>query len=162
MEANVLSKSNKVVVFLAGNEEYALPIETVLSIEKPDDVTVIPHFPEFVCGMAKIRSELMPLIEMNKVLYPEKKFLELPEQRWISIKTKVMTIGLVVQAAREILDLTDVPIKQIGLLGYEKTEYMQGVANIGNRLITIIDSQKFVSSLEGIRVTGIYVQSSIK
>ena len=101
----------------------------------------------------------MPLIEMNKVLYPEKKFLEMPEQRWISIKTKVMTIGLVVQAAREILDLTDVPIKQIGLLGYEKTEYMQGVANIGNRLITIIDPQKFVSSLEGIKELQEYMYS---
>lgn len=156
---SVLSKSNKVVIFLAGNEEYALPIESVLSIEKPVTVTVIPHFPDFVGGMAKIRNELLPLIDLNKVLYPGKIISELTEQRWISIKTDVLTVGLVVQAAREILDLTDVPIKQIGLVGYQKTEYMQGVASIGNRLITIIDPQKFVSSLEGIKELQEYMYS---
>ncbi|MDP1419283.1 hypothetical protein Q8G35_12795 [Peribacillus simplex] len=36
MEESFLIKSRKVVVFLAEDEEYALPIESVLSIEKPD------------------------------------------------------------------------------------------------------------------------------
>ncbi|MFD6440761.1 chemotaxis protein CheW [Peribacillus sp. NPDC060186] len=53
-------------------------------------------------------------------------------------RTDDLSIGLVVQAAREILDLKDVSIEQIGLLGNQKIGYMQGVARLGNRLITIL------------------------
>ncbi|MCO0596469.1 hypothetical protein ACFY5J_03485 [Peribacillus butanolivorans] len=51
------------------------------------------------------------------------------------------------------------PNEQIGLLGNQKTGYMQGVASIGNLLVTIIDSQIFVSSLEGVQVLQEYIYS---
>ena len=155
-----MSASNKYVVFLAGEEEYAIPIEAVLSIEKPAAVTSVPHHPVYVEGMAKVRNELMPLINVNKVLFPRKHLSgHVHEQRWIALRAKSMHLGLVVQAVREILDFTNVDIKQIGLSGVRKTEYIQGVACIGSRLITLVDPQKFISSLDALKELQDYIYS---
>ena len=155
-----MSASNKYVVFLAGEEEFAVPIEAVLSIEKPAAVTSVPHHPEYVEGMAKVRNELLPLINVNKVLFPRKRLLvPIHEQRWIALRTESMHLGLVVQAVREILDFTNVDIKQIGLSGIRKTDYIQGVACLGSRLITLVDPQKFISSLDTLEELQEYIYS---
>ncbi|MFK4997707.1 chemotaxis protein CheW [Bacillus sp. N9] len=47
--------TEKVVVFHAGKEEYAIPIPYVISIEKIEAMNPIPHLPAYVVGMTKAR-----------------------------------------------------------------------------------------------------------
>ena len=59
----------KAVVFLCGTEEYAVPVEQVVSIEKLERVTPIPHLPNYLLGFTRIRGELTPVIDFGQVLY---------------------------------------------------------------------------------------------
>ncbi|WP_374054250.1 chemotaxis protein CheW [Rossellomorea sp. FM04394] len=59
----------KVVVVHAGKEEYALPIENVVSIERVEEVRPIPHLPSFVLGLVKVRGELIPVLDLANILY---------------------------------------------------------------------------------------------
>lgn len=141
---------NKVVVFQVGNEEYAISIDSVISIEKIEGITPIPHLPNYVKGIMKVRNELIPVIDFENILYH--RFSNVNETaRMIVIQTDELSFGAIVGEAREIIDISPDCIKQVGLVAYQKTNYFSGVANLSSRLITLIDPFVLVQSLEGIK-----------
>lgn len=149
---------NKVVVFRVGEEEYAIPISFVISIEKMDGLTPIPHLPGYVKGIAKVREELIPVVDFERILY-SRTLQEDEAARIIVLQSEELSIAVLVNEAKEILDIPADNLKQLGLIAYEKTTYFTGVANMESRLITLIDPSKLVESLEGIREIKDYLKA---
>ena len=54
------------VIIQTGSEEYALPVESVISIEKLGFVTPIPHLPDYMLGLMKSRGELVPILDFSQ------------------------------------------------------------------------------------------------
>ena len=132
----------KAVVFLCGNEEYAVPVNQVVSIEKLERVTPIPHLPNYLLGFTRIRGELTPVIDFGRILY----------NRPTSADTsKIIVLSTDVRDAKEIIDFEEGVLKQLGLVNYEKTKYFTAVANLEDRMISCVDPNILVNSLEGIR-----------
>lgn len=147
----------KAVITEVGVEEYGLPISNVISIEKVEGITPIPHLPSFVLGIAKVRNELIPVIDLNTILYQKKS--ELTEHvRLIVLQTETLNIGVVVQDAKEILDIPENAFNEVGLLAFTKTKYFSGVVNLEDRLITMIEPNVLVDSLEGIKEIKEYMK----
>lgn len=140
---------NKAVIFESGNEEYAVPIQAVISIEKVNFINPIPHLPLYLKGVTKIREELLPVIDFEYVLY-KRMLPSLEEARLLIVQTNSLPVGLLVKEAKEIIELPEDSVRQVNLISYESTRFFSGVATIGDRLITIIDVDVLVSSLEGI------------
>lgn len=141
--------SVKAVVFNCGTEEYAVPVDQVVSIEKLEKVTPIPHLPNYLMGFSRIRGQLVPILDFQRILYERSSVGE--QVRIIVLNTDVVNYGLVVTEAKEILDLDESILKQMGLVNYAKTKYFTAVANLENRMITYVDPKILVNSLEGIR-----------
>ena len=59
----------KAVVVQCGNEEYAIPVESVVSIERLEQVNPIPHLPDYMLGLMRIRGELVPIMDFEQILY---------------------------------------------------------------------------------------------
>lgn len=150
--------SEKVVVFQCGNEEYAVPIEHVVSIEKLEQVNPIPHLPNYLIGLMKIRGELVPIIDFEEILY-HCSGVNYENARVVTMHTQDMSIGILVKEAKEILDIATDDLKQIGLVNYTKTQYFTAVANLENRMITIVDPSILVRSLEGIKDIQSYLEN---
>lgn len=150
--------SEKVVVFQCGNEDYAVPVEHVVSIDKLEHVNPIPHLPNYLIGLMKIRGELVPIIDFEQILY-NRSGENAENARIITMHTQDMSIGLLVKEAKEILDIASDDIKQIGLVNYTKTQYFTGVANLENGMITIVDPSILVRSIEGIKDIQAYLES---
>ncbi|GGA29144.1 MULTISPECIES: chemotaxis protein CheW [Psychrobacillus] len=153
--------SEKVVVFQCGNEEYAVPIEHVVSIEKLEQVNPIPHLPNYLIGLMKIRGELMPIIDFEEILY-HRSGVNFENARVVTMHTQDMSLGILVKEAKEILDIATEDLKQIGLVNYTKTQYFTAVANLENRMITIVDPSILVRSLEGIKDIQSYLENMKK
>jgi len=152
-----MEESNKAVVFQVGKEEYAISIQHVISIEKMEGITPIPHLPIYVNGIFKVRGELMPVIDFEQVLYNR------PTERTeatkiIVLQTDEISIGIVVTDAKEIISIPQENIKQIGLVAYKNTAYITGIANLESRLITIIDPSRLVRGLDGIKQIREYME----
>lgn len=60
---------HKVVVFQLCNEQYAIPVEHVVSIEKMSHPTLIPSMPSYMLGVVRIRGELVPVLDTSQILY---------------------------------------------------------------------------------------------
>ncbi|MEK3991099.1 chemotaxis protein CheW [Robertmurraya sp. FSL R5-0851] len=150
--------TTKVVVFQVGKEEYAITIEHVISIEKVEGITPIPHLPVYVKGIVKVRGELLPVLDFEEILYH--RTIQYNDQtRMIVVKTDELSIGVLVNDAKEIIDIEKEQLKQLGLVAFNKTSYFSSIANLDPRLITIIDPSKLVQSLEGIKEIQQYMKS---
>ena len=139
----------KAVVFSCGNEEYAVPVDQVVSIEKLERVTPIPHLPNYLLGFTRIREELTPVIDFGQILYNRPTSTD--TSKVIVLSTDVVNYGLLVGDAKEIIDFEEGVLKQLGLVNYEKTKYFTAVANLEDRMISCVDPNILVNSLEGIR-----------
>ncbi|WP_409289128.1 chemotaxis protein CheW [Peribacillus sp. SCS-37] len=152
-------ESIKAVVFLAGSEEYAIPIENVISIDKPGPVTPVPHMPDHFLGMTTVREEVIPLVDAQKALYPV--FDGTGETKWIVIQIDGFKAGLAVKDAREIIEVQADQLKQSGLAAYPGTHFIRGIVYIEKgRLIPVIDPQEFIGSLEGIKALKEYIEQN--
>ncbi|WP_027407707.1 chemotaxis protein CheW [Anoxybacteroides tepidamans] len=141
---------NKVVVFQLDNEQYAIPVEHVVSIEKMMTPTVIPQMPDYMVGVVRIRGELVPALDMMKILY-RRPYVESDQTRLIVVSTASLSAAFIVGEAKEILDIPEEMIKQVNMLAYQQTPYFIGVANLPERLITLIDPNVLFERLEGIK-----------
>lgn len=146
----------KVVVFHAGREEYALPIEQVVSIEKLEGINPIPHLPSYVLGLVKVRNELIPVLDLSSILYDQRSDNE-EELFLLVIHTETLQAGLVVKEAKEILEVPEGAVTDAGLLVYSRTRYFDGVINLEDRMITKIDPEVLIESLEGMKEIRDYV-----
>ncbi len=149
----------KSVVFACGQEEYAVPVDQVISIEKLTRVTPIPHLPNYLLGFTRERGELIPVIDFQRVLYNRSSNGE--QVRIIILNTDVVNFGLVVTEAREIMDFDASVLRQVGLVNYTKTAYFTAVANLEDRMVTCVDPKVLVNSLEGIREIIAYLHKMI-
>lgn len=149
---------NKVVVFQTGNEEYAIPLQHVVSIEKIEEMTPIPQMPEYVKGMIEIREELFPVIDLEYIFYH--RFTKITESaRLVVIQSEELSLGVLVNDAKEIIDIPTDKIKQVALLAHTKTAYISGIVSLDGRIITIIDPKVLIISLEGIDHLQDFMQS---
>lgn len=141
---------SKVVVFQTGNEQYGVPIQSVISIEKMETATPIPNMPEYMVGVVKVRGDLIPVFDVGLILY-NKHVVETEKTRMVVVNTETLSFGLVVDDAKEIVDVPESDIKQVNMIAYQKTSYFVGVANLQNRLVTLIDPNELCESLDGIK-----------
>ncbi|MFC4411184.1 chemotaxis protein CheW [Chungangia koreensis] len=148
----------KAVIVRSGNEEYALPVENVISIEKLESINPIPHLPDYMLGLMKIRGELVPVLDLEQILY-NRKAPQNDVVRVVVVQTDSLNIGLLVLDAKEILDLPEDTLKQIGLSNYSRTKFVSSVANLENRMITLIDPTVLVTTLEGVKEIKEYMDS---
>ncbi|MCM3111504.1 CheW domain-containing protein [Lederbergia lenta] len=142
--------SEKVVVFHAGHEEYAIPIPYVISIEKVEYINPVPHLPVYMRGITKSRDTLIPVLDLGHILYHSHTVID-DEVRMIVIYTKEFSFGLLVKEAKEIIEIPMEAQKQVGLVAYKKTKYFSSIANMGDRLITMIDPVAMLEVSEGVK-----------
>ncbi|KIL44304.1 chemotaxis protein CheW [Jeotgalibacillus soli] len=145
-----MENSQKVVVFDSGNEEYAISIETVLSIEKNDTITPIPHLPSFMLGIINVRGELVPVLDFEEILY-HRSSEDFEQAKILVLKTNQLSLAIRVKDAKEIIDIEPENLKQVGLVAYSNTTYFTAIAHLEDRLITMVDPAILVNSLDGMK-----------
>ncbi|WAA10482.1 chemotaxis protein CheW [Fervidibacillus albus] len=151
----------KWVIFQVETEEYAIEVGRVISIERTEPFTPIPQLPEYVKGIMKVRNELVPVVDLRKVLY-EKDEQENESVRIIVLKTNRMPIALLVTEAKELIETEEGNEKQVGLINYKQTAFFKSVIQLQNRLITVIDSDVLIETLDGIREIYTYMEEQRK
>jgi len=148
----------KVVIFKVENGEYSIDVNYVISIEKEENITPVPQLPPFVKGITKVREELIPVIDLKNVLY--NKVTEKNEQnKLIVLRTDDISFGIIVNDAKEILDIQADQFKEVGISAYQKTEYITNVINLESRLILMLDPTILLESLEGIKEIKDYMKN---
>lgn len=143
MDAELHSeRERQLVVFTLANESYGVAITTVKEIITMQRVTPLPKSPPYVKGLINLRGRVIPVIDL-------KARLNLPETD-VAHDTRIMvievgdrTIGCIVDAVREVLTIRESVVEPVtGTDG--GTDYLEGIAKIGDELVILIDLQRVV------------------
>ena len=127
------------ILFTVAGTTYALPSRDVAHVEMVEQVTAVPNAVPFVDGVVFSRGEVVPALNLRARFGFEKTPYDL-STRLLVVRAGDRTVGLVVDAAREFVAIDPASIQPpatalTGLSG----RYLEGVANLGDRLILVLD-----------------------
>ena len=143
MTNRIEKKEMKVVVFSLDNKEYALDVEHVVSIERMQKFTRVPHVPPYIKGVI-----IMPIIDVRVRMGME----EVPydhHSRIIIVEMDNKEVGLIVDAANDVMNIQVEHIEsQPDIIGKNKQDYIMGVLRYNNRLLILLKLEQVLNLQE--------------
>jgi purine-binding chemotaxis protein CheW len=132
------------VAFIVGDVRYAIDIAQVREIVTPLPLTLLPHTPGGLAGVADHRSEVVPIIDLRArfslsvITEPSKKI------KWILVDVAHRTVGLIVDHVLGVLRIPTGDFRPPPELG--GGEQARGIANVTTHegeLVFVLDLGRF-------------------
>src|SRR5690625_3020785 len=132
-------ESMKVVVFLMGKQQYGIPVENVLGIEKLHMITSVPKTSVFIKGVINLRGEITPVLDLKqRLLLGETKHAE--QTRILIVTMNDMNVGLMVDAATDVMDIDSAIVEEAPeMMNGIKESFLRGVAKLEDKLLILLD-----------------------
>jgi purine-binding chemotaxis protein CheW len=134
-----MASTETFILFSVAGTTYALRSREVAHVEMVEEVTAVPNATAFLDGVVFSRGEVVPALNLRARFGFERAPHDL-STRLLVVRSGGRTVGLVVDAAREFVTIDPAAIQPpaaalTGLSG----RYLEGVANIGDRLILVLN-----------------------
>jgi purine-binding chemotaxis protein CheW len=138
------------ILFTLAGTTYALRTSDVAHVEMVENVTGVPNAAHFVDGVVFSRGQVVPALNLRARFGFERADYDL-RTRLLVVQHGGRSVGLVVDAAREFLAIPPSAIQPPpqalhGLSG----RYVEGIANLSDRLILILDLREVLNFSESI------------
>jgi purine-binding chemotaxis protein CheW len=127
------------IVFTVAGTSYGLRTRDVAHVEMIEAITRVPNSAHFVDGVVFSRGKVVPALNLRARFGFDKAPYDL-RTRLLVVQSESRSVGLVVDSAREFLSIPAAAIQPpnqalTGLSG----RYVQGIANLDDRLVLILD-----------------------
>ncbi|MFB9987663.1 chemotaxis protein CheW [Bacillus benzoevorans] len=140
--SEIMAKEIKLIVFKLNGKDYGIPVNDVYGIEKVQHITRVPGTAVFIKGVINLRGIVTPVIDLRKRFCME----ECPysdETRIIIVAHNDIEVGLIVDAANDVIDINEDSIEPSPEVGdYEEDDSISGVVKLEKRLLILIDLEK--------------------
>lgn len=143
--SNETATEKKVIVFQLKDEEFAVSVQQIGSIERIETITRVPNTAKFVKGVINLRGVVTPIIDLRSRLgIEESDYTE--STRIIIVYLDDMEVGLIVDAANDVIDISMDAIEPAPeVIGAVNADYIEGVAKLENRLLILLDLKKVLT-----------------
>jgi purine-binding chemotaxis protein CheW len=132
------------VMFRVAGADYVLPSDTVLQMESFTGATPLPPAPAIVAGIVQIRGRVVPVVDLRVRFGYASSALGL-DNRVIVGQHGDRVVGLLVDSAREVVKVSASQLKPPpSLLDYHATGFVKAVAQLGPRLVMLVDFAKVI------------------
>lgn len=140
-------KLREFLTFTLGQEEYGIDILKVQEIRGYEAVTRIANTPAFIKGVINLRGVIVPIIDMRiKFALGEPVYNEFTVAIILNIGKRV--IGMVVDTVSDVVSLAEDEIHPAPEFGAFDTQFLTGLATIGERMLILIDIERLMTSSE--------------
>jgi|SRR5690625_1795506 len=139
---------NKIIVYQLEDEEYAVTVQHVGSIERILPITRVPNTPNFVKGVLNLRGVVTPVIDLKERFY-QKETIFTEQTRIIIVNIDDISVGLIVDSANDVIDIHPDQIEPAPeAVGSAVVDYISGVIKLDKRLLILLDLQKVLNKSE--------------
>lgn len=147
-----ITKINTFLSFKLGEEEFAAHVGKVLNILEMTKITEVPKAPEYMKGVINLRGTVLPVIDtrikfgMPKTEYTTNTCIIVLD---IEMDGDSIHVGALVDSVQAVLELDSNQIMPAPSIGSKyKSEFIEGVANIDDKFIMILNMDAVFSSNE--------------
>ena len=141
--------SKRFVLLSIASGHYAIPEASVTELERVPRITVVPQTPDWMRGVTNVRGDIVSVVDMHR-------FLRLDSQPGAGARLLVVrlldepfTTGLIVDAVDRIVSVNADSISAPAApLEGPLAPFLGGVCQIGDRLVAVLDIDRFLRSSE--------------
>lgn len=138
-EHQKIDEVKQIVVFQLGQELYGADIAVVREVGPLQRITRVPRTPGYVVGVTNLRGRVIPVVDLRRRLHlPTAAATK--STRIAVAEMEGGQIGMIVDA---VLEVQRVPVKEIDppllMVSRVDSDYVTGVAKVGQRLIILLD-----------------------
>jgi purine-binding chemotaxis protein CheW len=137
----------QMVSFRLSGEDYAVDVMAIQEINRLSDMTRVPKAPYFVDGVINLRGKILPVINLRKLLGFPPLTAVTEDMRMIVVSAEGSLAGLTVDEVDQVLRIPKSRVEEQKDLGIGKSlgDFIQGVAHMEERLVTLLDIGKLLS-----------------
>jgi purine-binding chemotaxis protein CheW len=136
------------VGFRIGRETFGVPIALVHEIVRVPEITPVPDSPDFIEGVINLRGKIISIVDLRK-RFGEKQIHPSKKNRILVVEVGDKMVGLIVDAASEVLKLPDGQVDPPPTVYAESEQnYVTGVGKLADRLIILVDLNKVLQAGE--------------
>jgi purine-binding chemotaxis protein CheW len=140
--------SHQVIVFQLNDEEFALDVSQVKSIERIQPVTRVPGTASFVKGVINLRGVITPVIDLNERFGSGEEVNE-KTAKIIIAGIDDVEAGLIVDEANDVIDILAESIEAPPEAeGNVSAEYIKGVAKHNGKMLILLNLDKVLNPEE--------------
>ncbi len=152
MNQENLTKINSYLSFKLGEEEFAAHVGKVLNILEMTKITEVPKAPVYMKGVINLRGTVLPVIDtrikfgMSPTVYTANTCIIVLD---IDMDGESIHVGALVDSVQAVLELDKEHIMPAPSIGSKyKSEFIEGVANIDDKFIMILNMDSVFSNDE--------------
>jgi purine-binding chemotaxis protein CheW len=149
-------EEEQMVVFKLAGEQYGVRITQVQEINRLSQITKVPRAARFVEGVVNLRGDVIPVIDLRKRFEIEsKEYTEFTRIIVSDISNK--KIGIIVDEVMEVLRIPGKLVEEAPdiLNANQAQTFMNGIANLGNRMIMMLNLENILVEKEWQKITDI-------
>jgi len=139
-------QNTKVIVFRLGLEQFGADVHIVSSIERMQEITLIPETASFVRGVVNLRGSVIPVLDLRERLGFGQVELTI-DARMLVVRVHDVDFGLLVDSAHDVLDVaaSEMDERVTALEGIGK-EYVRAVAKTNSGLLVLLRLDRIISA----------------
>ena len=144
--------------FKWGDEEFAAHVGKVLNILEMTKITEVPKSPNYMTGVINLRGSVLPVIDtrikfgMTPTEYTASTCIVVMD---IDLEGESVHVGALVDAVQAVIEIEHDQIMPPPSLGNKyRSEFIEGVANVNDTFVMILNMDEVFSSEDLMDLTG--------
>lgn len=150
------------VGFVVGDVAYAVPISSVKEIVNPLPLTLLPHAPRTIAGVADHRGEVVPVVDL-RTRFGLPAPPDASRSKWILVGVAGKTVGLAVDGVTEVFGTGGAGLRPPPSLGDgDDARAIVGVTSHDGKLTFVLDIERFESLVEPLAQSGLLDRMGVR
>jgi purine-binding chemotaxis protein CheW len=132
------------VMFQVGRADYVVPAADVTQMESFAGATEVPGAPPHVAGVVQLRGQVLPVLDVRARfgLAPHERS---PDARIIVVERQDRRVALLVDRAREVIDLRPDEFRDPPeLVSAQAAGFVRSIAQRDHRVLMLVDLEKVI------------------
>lgn len=135
----------ELLLFRLGEEQYALPIETIVEITRPRSATHVPNSGNEVVGIISLRGTVVTILDVRRKLGHAHEFTTTDDTRVIVVEYRGETCGFLVDRVSRVVRVARGEIESHPVVNSsEQSEFIRGVFQHNQKLSILLDLDRLL------------------
>lgn len=158
-----IAKITSYLTFKLGDEEFAAHVSKVLNILELTKITEVPKSPNYMTGVINLRGSVLPVIDtrikfgMTPTEFTPSTCIVVMD---IDLEGESVHVGALVDSVQAVVEIEHDQIMPPPSLGNKyRSEFIEGVANINDKFVMILNMDEVFSSEDLMDLTSKTLES---